>query len=266
MELIKNTSRFPEVGSCIYCGSNDELTDEHIIPFALGGKLILPKSSCIECNSITSKFERRVLRGFMLPIRTSVEYPTRKPKNRPKDFEFEVVEDGIKKTIVMDANNFPAILFLPEFNTPGIFNNRKSKGNFQVVATEIIKSGKDPDFFFRKYGFEKLKISTKVDPYSFVRMLAKIGYSYYVGVAGKLPLEDVSILPFLLGNSDDGDYWIGSTAFPDENDFTNIPHYISYNKYPSYTNPKIYLDVVHIVLFASAGASGYDVVIRSYNA
>ncbi len=40
---------YQEVGSCIYCGSTDNLSNEHIIPYGLGGNLELPKSSCSRC-------------------------------------------------------------------------------------------------------------------------------------------------------------------------------------------------------------------------
>ena len=45
---------YPPVGRCIYCGSTDTLTDEHIIPLALNGTGLLPKSSCVACAKITN--------------------------------------------------------------------------------------------------------------------------------------------------------------------------------------------------------------------
>ncbi len=41
---VRETYRFSPVDECIYCGSHDELTDEHIGPLALNGNMILPKS------------------------------------------------------------------------------------------------------------------------------------------------------------------------------------------------------------------------------
>jgi hypothetical protein len=49
--------------SCIYCGTQadqteaKELSDEHIIPYALGGNLVLPKASCDRCAKETHAFE-----------------------------------------------------------------------------------------------------------------------------------------------------------------------------------------------------------------
>lgn len=42
-------SRFLPVGYCIYCGSTDELGDEHIVPYGLSGDAVIPKGSCAVC-------------------------------------------------------------------------------------------------------------------------------------------------------------------------------------------------------------------------
>ena len=47
----RETLRAASVGSCIYCGATDQLTDEHIIPLALGGRFVLPDSSCAKYSS-----------------------------------------------------------------------------------------------------------------------------------------------------------------------------------------------------------------------
>ena len=44
---------YPPVGRCIYCfASNCNLGDEHIIPQALGGNIILHGASCSACDKI----------------------------------------------------------------------------------------------------------------------------------------------------------------------------------------------------------------------
>lgn len=40
---------YQPVNVCIYCGGTGALSDEHIIPFGLGGRWVLPKASCAEC-------------------------------------------------------------------------------------------------------------------------------------------------------------------------------------------------------------------------
>lgn len=91
---------FPPVGKCIYCGSTNNLTDEHIVPFGLGGNLELPKSSCKECARITSKFELAVLRGSMRPARIYREIQSRNNhSDAPTNFPVVIESGGITRTI-----------------------------------------------------------------------------------------------------------------------------------------------------------------------
>jgi hypothetical protein len=62
---------FDPVGSCIYCSSNKKLSDEHIIPYGLGGRFVLPKASCDACAKKTSKIERLCLRTMFGDLRAS---------------------------------------------------------------------------------------------------------------------------------------------------------------------------------------------------
>ena len=43
---VQTTYRFKPVGECIYCGARAGLSDEHIVPYALGGTFFLPLASC----------------------------------------------------------------------------------------------------------------------------------------------------------------------------------------------------------------------------
>lgn len=64
------TEKYVAVGECIYCGSKNDLTDEHIVPHGLGGTWILPKSSCKACAKITGKIERSCLRSMLGDLRS----------------------------------------------------------------------------------------------------------------------------------------------------------------------------------------------------
>jgi hypothetical protein len=50
---------------CLLClKDKPSLTDEHIIPAALGSELILPKTTCQECQRLCNRsFEQRFLKG-----------------------------------------------------------------------------------------------------------------------------------------------------------------------------------------------------------
>ena len=48
-------------GACIYRGVRDELlTDEHIVPYSLGGSHVIRRASCLGCADMTKKFEQKV--------------------------------------------------------------------------------------------------------------------------------------------------------------------------------------------------------------
>ena len=60
---------YQPVHRCIYCGKSADLRNEHIVPFALNGVTVLPKSTCGACAEITGRFEGAVLRGPMRDVR-----------------------------------------------------------------------------------------------------------------------------------------------------------------------------------------------------
>ena len=78
------------VGRCIYCGSRENLSTEHIVPRSLGGDHVLLEASCPSCRDATSRFERIVSGQDFLLFRTVLELPTYHPKSRPKTFRGRV--------------------------------------------------------------------------------------------------------------------------------------------------------------------------------
>src|ERR1043165_7806360 len=54
---------YPPANQCVYCGATDvPLSKEHIVPYSLGGSLILPRASCRVHAELTSALEREVAR------------------------------------------------------------------------------------------------------------------------------------------------------------------------------------------------------------
>jgi hypothetical protein len=213
---IRETTKTKPIGRCVYCGCSEGLTDEHIVPFALGGNYVLPKASCKPCAKITSQFEQRVLRGFMLSARTVGGLPTRRPKERPTSFEMEVGEAEDLRTVEFSVDNFPAFLQLPHFAAPGFFGGLPFKSGLVVCGFDTIHFGKDPKELAEEQGFKTIRQSTTIKATDFARMLAKIGYCAAVAEYGFLPIESVPVLPFILGTADDGNVWLGSADFSTE--------------------------------------------------
>jgi len=66
------------VNLCIYCSATDALSEEHIVPFGLGGRWVLPKASCAGCASKTSTFEQTCQRTMFGPMRMYYDLPARR--------------------------------------------------------------------------------------------------------------------------------------------------------------------------------------------
>jgi hypothetical protein len=65
-----------EIGKCIYCGSVDNLSNEHIVPRGLGGPWVLKKASCAKCAAITSEIELDIVKYFFSLVRVKLDLPT----------------------------------------------------------------------------------------------------------------------------------------------------------------------------------------------
>ncbi|MGD9578920.1 MAG: HNH endonuclease, partial [Syntrophorhabdus sp.] len=209
---------YPEVGRCIYCGSAENLSDEHIVPYGLGGNLELPKSSCKRCARITSKFELAVLRGSMRPVRIYRKIQSRgKHQDSPVKYLVTIESGGDRKDIKVPIEDYPILVTFPIFAVPGyLLDIQKSKG-INVTGHAIISFGCKPADTLRKYNGARLIIMPTVDtPVDFARMIAKIAFSMAVAT-GAFEDEDYSksfVLPAILGEKDDIGKWVGTITVP----------------------------------------------------
>jgi hypothetical protein len=74
---------------CMYCGATTlptgirRFTDEHIVPFALGGNLVLPEASYIACAKIINQqIETPVLLKEWVYLRIKRNFPSRNKNNK----------------------------------------------------------------------------------------------------------------------------------------------------------------------------------------
>ena len=90
-------SKIPTKGCCIYCGKTDvKLTDEHFLPFSLGGQHVIEKASCHACADITKTFEQHVARDMWGDARNSYNAPSRRRKTRPSHITLRDPDDPIR--------------------------------------------------------------------------------------------------------------------------------------------------------------------------
>ncbi len=260
---IRTTTRADPVGRCIYCGLTEGLSDEHVIPLALGSRLVLPKASCRACAAVTSAFERHVLRGFMLDARTAGGFSTRRPKKRPTTSSFEIKRGDRFESIELPATESPGFLQLPILKLAAFLTGRPPVKGVEIIGIETIGFGKKPEEVASTAGTDTLRTTVNLDATAFVRLLAKIGYSYAVAVQGPYPRSEVPVLPLILGSADDGGTWVGSAEYRLSVEGKRPTHGLGLVSLTA-TVGEIAENVLvaRIKLFANAGATGYEVVVR----
>ncbi len=259
---IRETTRLRSVGECVYCGATDDLRDEHIIPFGLGGNIILPDATCGRCARITSAFEQRVLRGFMHRARSTGRFPTRRPRMRPQTHIVTLLRDGIATEAQVPADQEPGLLQLPLLAAPQFFSGANSTAGVLIQGVETLYFGVNPEEFARVQGASGLRQTDNLDVTSFARMIAKIGYCYICATLGIPPRAEVPVLPFILGTRDDGGQWVGSVDFVTQAERDGANFVLAHTAYRSDAEPHIVTLVARVKLFAKAGATGYEVVVH----
>lgn len=172
---------YASLNSCQYCNINDpliELSNEHIIAYGLGGRLVLPKSSCNACSVITGAIEEHCLKRLFGDTRFYMGIKSRK-RGIPKTAPIELANNLETSTIQVPINDFPACLLMFSFpNFPEILLGFPPKEEFagQVCLRPLSKN-------VNKYGKIKL-LSNPTKSLAFGRMLAKIAHSYAIAELG----------------------------------------------------------------------------------
>ncbi|EGL53070.1 hypothetical protein MAMP_00219 [Methylophaga aminisulfidivorans MP] len=182
---------------CIYCGTvNDSLTREHIIPYALGGELVLPKSSCDTCQKITSKNELIIARQLYGLHRAYEGIKSRRNKNAGKLNEYLEVtgvdNNGRKVTENILVRDLPSFQIIVKYTQPGLLSGKESQF---TLESKFLKQGETKLTELRvKLGWSKISLrSPTANPHSFSKQLAKIAHAYCCAELGHDGFEPLLI-------------------------------------------------------------------------
>lgn len=204
------------VGRCIYCGAKDDLTREHIVPFALSGNAVLPDASCKRCAAITGKVELQVLRGPMRAVRIYRKLQSRRGHSgAPAEYPLTIVRNGVQEVVHVPLDKYPVLLHFPTFALPRALAGLTGTGiSMSGIAT--VSFGRSPREAMQELGAQEIVINTQGDqPAAFARMLAKIAYSFAVGLGHDTLLEGPSaVVQSILGHRDDIGDWVGTHTGP----------------------------------------------------
>jgi hypothetical protein len=199
------------IGRCIYCGSTDNLTREHIVPRGIGGPWLLLKASCKKCAKVTSGFEKDVLRKFFILMRTKLGLPTYHLPKRPDSFSFVVTTDGQEKVMEVPASDAPTLFMMPLFEKPG--HIRKDAQGSDILVSGVSLHGKKNEVreFKDKYNVDSISRTEELHT-SFARVLAKIAYGITVFRYGLDMIEKAYVLPCIIDNEGGISQWVGCEA------------------------------------------------------
>lgn len=255
---------FDPVKKCIYCGSTDNLSDEHIVPFALNGTMILPKSSCRTCAKITSKFELTVARRMYGLLRYILGYNTRNKKVTPSHLPVSYTTSaGVTESTYLKIEDYPCTYFVPYLPPPGILTgtpltDKNPEGirlEFRGDPNEIEQVNLSIDSKISKLHLNSNYPYGNSDfPYGdFNRLLAKIAHGYLVAHCGQEGY--VPFLPdIILGRSPYLSHYVGGLSGADIHMFS---YHIFLELLP--TNEAAYLSV-NIQLLGGVRMQTYQVI------
>ena len=203
--------RFDPVGQCIYCGSTEKLTKEHIVPFALGGNLILPESSCRECARVTGRFEREVLRGPLRDVRVFLGIQSRSRHRDAPDHLFVEARYGDEwRTVHLPRAEYPVVGHFLRLSPPGYFFPEAYDGDISVAGYAAYTWGPHPAEVLKAIGADEIRVRQFYAVGAFARMIAKIGYGTAVAFGRLDPARGrPEVVSAILGDSTRIGRWVG---------------------------------------------------------
>ena len=204
-------AHFRSKGACIYCGATGvELTDEHIVPYSLGGSHVLRDASCLRCADMTKKFEQRVARDLWGDARTAFNAPTRRRRER-KSQMFMTDPHDQTKNLTIRASEYPAGLVFYKMGQAGLLQGMPEtvdlSGTWQLV---VIDDDERRHNFLAKHPGRKLSLRFRHVPDAFGRLLAKIGYCQILTTLDPGDFRPIC-LPYITGARSNLSYVVGGT-------------------------------------------------------
>lgn len=252
-------------GRCIYCGAIGDLRREHVIPYALGGNIVILDASCKTCAEITGAFEGHCAGRIYGALRGVLNFPTRNKKVRALGREITIDPRGrspIKRRVPYDVVP-TAPLVSPVLPRPGILAGQPSKDYYDGLTykSNVITQG-DTSRVSERLGIPDgttvaMRMEFPLGP--FLRMLAKIGHCLVVERHGLDSFQPV-LVPYILGRDNCLPDVVGGAE--DVIDRPEIPtdtlHACSIGVY--YYDEIGYVSA-HIQLFRNFDMPGYEVIV-----
>ena len=202
---------------CIFCGSKQELTDEHVVPYSIAGPWVYRKATCRVCQDKFKPFESRILKRFLGPMRDKLEAPSRTPKTQPPSHTITLgFADGSTKDVTGNMNDIPVVISFPEIGPAGIGIPDANPEQVRIigVSTALLDTSA-AEKLVKQHGATEIKGELQVVPSDWLRLIGKVGYAFACAQYGAENVLESPIVPALLGISNDIGQWVGSLT-PEE--------------------------------------------------
>jgi len=213
--MTHGPTRIKSKGKCIYCNARDvDLTDEHILPYFIGGNHVIVDASCKACARITTRFEREVARGLWGDARISYNAPSRRKKKRKKHILLEDRYNPGNK-LKIPYEEYPAPMVFYEMDAAGLLlGHNESFDSSKNWKFKAIVDQQKLDEFEKKYS-SQLTAKLKFPHDSYARLLAKIGYGQVMCSLDPGDFRPIC-LPYILGEKSNLSFIVGSMkSIPD---------------------------------------------------
>lgn len=207
--------RSGSVGRCIYCDSIVGLTREHVMPFGLGGDLVLSGASCSTCATETSRLELRLLRGHWWPYRLRLGMRSRRAGETIPDLAVSVQRaDGtsVAATLPMVMQSV-ALVF--EFDPPSILQGVVRDDEPNAPRVYLKPLGAFPSVVsldgnaYQLKSNEKLEIPIHFDAADLCRFLAKVAHGFAISRRGFAACTEYFLPPIVLGKTSGAQTYVG---------------------------------------------------------
>lgn len=203
------SKRYAPLNRCAYCDATDNLSDEHIIPFGLGGELVLPKGSCEKHRKATSKVEDFVLRRYLCPLRSHLSLPSRKPHLRPDGYPLILKRGAHSWKQRVSLKDHPGIVRFVIFDPPGRVAGRpavQETFSFRLTTARIFP---DIDQRLARLGADGFEDKVNVNAMSLARVIAKIAHAFAIAELGVDAFEKTYLNDLISDGAPDWTYWVG---------------------------------------------------------
>jgi hypothetical protein len=212
---IMTRRNYPAANYCVYCGSTNDLSTEHIVPEGLGGDLEFPLSSCQCCADITKRFEQQFSRGMYWLLRRQLGIKGKKNRRKklltewPVEF-WDEASNAVQRSIPI--NDLPHVWMALKLPLPGIVLGEQPRETNPEMQLTLYMDNEAMLAFAGSFRINKLRTEHLLNWNAICRVLARIAISY---AAAEIVSDGIEILPLLkdivLGRSGAFSYLIGGT-------------------------------------------------------